>query len=199
MTTSGFLKTWRGTMLENRIGRVVILVLAVAVLILAIMIGKVERTIVLVPPGLEKEVTIARESADQDAKEAWALYVTTLIGNVTADTVDVLTRTLEPMLSPNLSRTILEAMRAQVEEIKREHISMRFLPREVTFDPATQTIFVTGRHRTEGPGAPPVNSERTYEMRIDFRNYRPLISYLDAYAGDPKKAKAKPAGADNNE
>jgi conjugal transfer pilus assembly protein TraE len=59
----------------------------------------------------------------------------------------------------------------------------------VSFDPATKTVFVTGTHRTEGPGAPPVQAQRTYELRIVFRHYRPLITHLDAYAGDTRQAK----------
>ena len=191
MTLGQFLQTWRGTTLENRITRMAVLLLAVAVLVLASLVGQVERTVVLVPPGLEDEVTIARDNASQEAKEAWGLHVAMLLGNVTPESVDVLAKAIEPLLDPALGRTLLDAMRGQVEEIKRERVSMRFLPRVVSFDPTTQTVFVTGTHRTEGPGAPPVQAQRTYELRIAFRNYRPLITHLDAYAGDTRPTPAE--------
>jgi conjugal transfer pilus assembly protein TraE len=193
MTLGKFLQTWHGITLENRVGRLAILVLAVAVLVLAGMVGQVERTVVLVPPGLEKEVTLARDHASQEAKEAWGLHVAMLLGNVTPESVDVLAGALEKVLHPKLAKEILEGMRGQVEEIKRERVSMRFLPRVVSFDPATKTVFVTGTHRTEGPGAPPVQAQRTYELRIAFRHYRPLITHLDAYAGDTRPAKPEEA------
>jgi conjugal transfer pilus assembly protein TraE len=189
MNLGTFLQTWRGTTLENRIGRVAILVLALAVLVLSVLVGQVERTVVLVPPGLEKEVTLARDHASQEAKEAWGLHVAMLLGNVTPESVDVLAGALEALLHPKLAKEILERMRGQVEEIKRERVSMRFLPRLVAFDPATQTVMVSGQHRTEGPGAPPVSSERTYELRVEFTNYRPVITHLDAYSGGPKQPK----------
>jgi len=189
MNLGTFLQTWRGTTLENRLQRLALLLLAGTTLVLASLVGQVERTVVLVPPGLEQEVTIAREDASQEAKEAWGLHVAMLLGNVSPETVEVLTQALEPLLDPSLRRTLLEAMRGQVEEIKRERVSMRFLPRVVSFDPATKTVFVTGTHRTEGPGAPPVQAQRTYELRIVFRHYRPLITHLDAYAGDTRQAK----------
>lgn len=186
MRLNAFLETWRGTSLENRIWRVAIIVLAVSNLVLVGLVGQVERTVVLVPPVLEGQVTIARDYASQEVEEAWGLYVAELLGNVTPQTVDVLTRVLEPLLSGGLWREVAKAIAAQVEEIKRENIAMRFAPRSVSYDTATRTVYVTGQHKTEGPAAAPVINDRTYELRVEFRNYRPVITHLDVYRGEPK-------------
>jgi conjugal transfer pilus assembly protein TraE len=31
-----------------------------------------------------------------------------------------------------------------------------------------------------------VLNRRTYELRVEFRNYRPLITHLEVYRGDPR-------------
>jgi conjugal transfer pilus assembly protein TraE len=192
MTLTEFLATWRGTTLENRVWRIAILVLVVANLVLVGLVGQVERTVVLVPPVLEGEVTIARDRASQEVEEAWGLYVAELLGNVSPATVESLTRVLDPLFAGGLRRAVMKAIAEQTEAIKRENVSMRFSPRQVSYDPATRTVFVTGTHRTEGPAAQPVSNERTYEVRVEFRNYRPLITHLDVYRGEPRSAADRP-------
>jgi conjugal transfer pilus assembly protein TraE len=81
MTLGDFLSTWRGTTLENRVWRITVLVLVASNLILVGLVGQVERTVVLVPPVLEGEVTIAREYASQQVEESWGVYVAQLLGN----------------------------------------------------------------------------------------------------------------------
>lgn len=152
------------------------------------MVGQVERTVVLVPPVLEGEVTIARAYASQEVEESWGLYVAELLGNVSPQTVDALTGVLEPLLAGGLRRTVMKAITEQTEEIKRENVSMHFAPRQVTYDQATHTVFVTGQHKTESPAAKAVTNERTYALRVEFRNYRPLLTHLEVYRGDPRSA-----------
>ncbi len=194
MTLNELLATWRGTTLENRVWRIAILVLVVANLVLVGLVGQVERTVVLVPPVLEGEVTVARDRASQEVEEAWGLYVAELLGNVTPATVEPLTRVLDPLFAGGLRREVMKAIAAQTEAIKRENVSMRFSPRQVGYDTATRTVFVTGTHRTEGPAAQPVSNERTYEVRVEFRNYRPLITHLDVYRGDRRSPGDRPSG-----
>jgi conjugal transfer pilus assembly protein TraE len=182
-----FLRTWRGTTLENRISRIVLVLLATAVLLLTMQVNRIERTVVLVPPALSGPVDLARNSASREAQEAWALYVAELLGNVTPSTGDFLMQTLEPLLANNLRRQVMEVIADQLEEIRRERVSMRFEPREVSYDEATRTVRVTGEHITEGPGAKPVRQLRTFELRVDYDNYRPLVTHLDAYNGEKKK------------
>lgn len=199
MRLGEFLETWRGTALENRIWRIAIVVLAVSNLVLVGLVGQVERTVVLVPPVLEGEVTIARAYASQEVEEAWGLYVAELLGNVSPQTADVLTRVLDPLLAGGLRRAAAKAIAEQVADIKRENVSMRFSPRAVSYDSATRTVFVTGQHKTEGPGAAPVVNDRTYELRVEFRNYRPVITHLQAYRGEPKVSTAPGTGVEDTQ
>ena len=186
MTLGDFLSTWRGTTLENRVWRITVLVLVASNLILVGLVGQVERTVVLVPPVLEGEVTIAREYASQEVEESWGVYVAQLLGNVGPTTVDGLVRVLDPLLAGGLHREVMASIADQTEAIKRANIAMHFAPQTVAYDTATRTVFVTGQHKTEGPAAAPVLNRRTYELRVEFRNYRPLITHLEVYRGDPR-------------
>jgi hypothetical protein len=91
-----FLETWRGLTLENRFHRVVLLGLVASNLVSAVALLHAERTVVLVPPGLEGPVEVARESAAREVKEAWALYLAELLGNVSPANAEFLLRPCGP-------------------------------------------------------------------------------------------------------
>ncbi|WP_295587249.1 TraE/TraK family type IV conjugative transfer system protein [uncultured Lamprocystis sp.] len=186
MTLNTFLATWDGVRAENRFNRALIVLLALLSIGLAMSLTLVERTVVLVPPALEHAVTIARDAASREAHEAWALYVAELIGNVTPSNADFLLSALDPLLAADLRQDVMRVLQAQVAEIKREQVSMSFQPRELSHDPGNQNIYVTGKHVTMGPGAQPVSIERTYVLRIVFRNYRPRLTHLEVYPGAPR-------------
>lgn len=82
MILSEFLSTWRGLTLENRLHRLAVLGLIGTNLVIAVALLPAERTVVLVPPVLERQVSVARANASQEVKEAWALFVSEPLGNV---------------------------------------------------------------------------------------------------------------------
>jgi len=186
MNLQRFLATWAGLTLENRVNRVIILLLIGVNCVLAVTINQTDRTVVLVPPVLEGAVSVARSSASQEVRDAWALFVAELLGNVTPTNAEFLIKALEPLLSPALRVDVLRVLDAQVAEIRREKVSLAFEPRAVTRDPASGTIYITGTHVTSGPAAKPVSTARTYALRIEFKNYRPVVVFLDSYPGEPR-------------
>ncbi|WP_020503508.1 TraE/TraK family type IV conjugative transfer system protein [Lamprocystis purpurea] len=194
MNLHDLLATWDGTHRENRFNRVVILLLVVVNIALAVTVNQTDRTVVLVPPVLDGQVTLARNAASQEVKDAWALFVAELLGNVTPLNAEVLTKALDPLLAPALRQDVLHVLDSQIGEIKREKISLSFQPRSVSRDAGTDTLYVTGNHITSGPAAQPVAIERTYAIRIGFHSYRPVITYLDVYPGPPRTSDSKPTG-----
>jgi conjugal transfer pilus assembly protein TraE len=186
VTLSDFLATWRGLTLENRLHRLAVLGLIGTNLVTAVALLRADHTVVLVPPVLEGQVSVARESASQEVKEAWALFVAELLGNVSPAGAEFLERALDPLLAPSLRRSVLEVLAEQVREIQRERVSMRFTVRELLYDPASDTVFVTGIQTTTGPGGKPVARPRTYEVVVGFQNYRPVIRHLDVYPEEPR-------------
>ena len=199
MTLSDFLSTWRGLTLENRLHRLAVLGLIGTNLVIAVALLRAERTVVLVPPVLEGQVSVARAQASQEVKEAWALFVAELLGNVSPTGAEFLEKALDPLLAPSLRRPVLEVMDQQVREIQRERVSMTFQPRSISYDAAGDRVFVTGIQTTRGPAGKPVARVRTYEMTVGFANYRPVIRHLDVYPDEPRMSGTPQTKGDNRE
>jgi len=148
---------------------------------------------IALPPVLEGQVSVARESASREVKEAWALFVAELLGNVSPSSAEFIQRAVDPLLAPALRRPVLEVMAEQVREIQRERVSMSFNVRAIAYDPPTDKVFVTGIQTTSGPGGKPVARTRTYELIVGFAHYRPVIRHLDVYPEEPRVGdKARP-------
>ena len=83
-----FLESWRIVQAENRLHRIVLLGLIVTNGLSALAALRTERAVVLVPPSLDKEVEITRNTASSELKESWGLYLAELLGNVTPTNAD---------------------------------------------------------------------------------------------------------------
>ena len=83
MKLGQFLESWRIVQAENRLHRIVLLGLIVTNGLSALAALRTERAVVLVPPNLDKEVEITRNTASSELKESWGLYLAELLGNVT--------------------------------------------------------------------------------------------------------------------
>lgn len=187
-----FLSTWDGVKRENRVNRVFIGLLIIANIGLAIALNQADRTVVLVPPVLNSEITIGRTTASQEAKDVWALFVVELLGHVTPTNAGFLVKALDPLLAADIRQEVLKLLDTQTAAIKRENVSLSFEPAAIAHDPQNENIYITGRHVTSGPGAQPVTIERTFVVRIVVQNYRPRVAYLDVYPG-PARLSTDPA------
>jgi len=182
--------TWRGIKWENGFHRVVVVVLLLTNGGTLAALLSTEETVVLVPPVLDGEVTLARDRASQSVREAWALYLAELLGNVSARSSDFIADAVDPLLAPTLRATVTDVIAAQVAEIQRERVNMYFAPDTLYHDPETDRFFVSGIQVSRGPAGASVSHERTFEIGVAFRNYRPVITHLNAYEGKPKDATA---------
>ena len=186
MNFKGFFSTWDGIVKENRFYRIMITILLISNVLVAFAALRTERSIVLVPPHLNSEVQVMRNQASTNFKEAWGLFVAELLGNVTPGNLEFIRKIMSPMLASEIYQAVMEDLAKQIEEIKKDQISLSFQPAEVMYEPETDKVFVTGRLRAQGPGSKPVDVIRTYEFVIDINNYRPQIRHIDAYVGRPR-------------
>ena len=189
-----FRQTWQRLVTENRFHRGILIALLATNLLTLSALLQAERTVVLVPPILESQVNVARASASQEVKEAWGLFVTELLGNVTPTNAPFLRRTLEPLLSPSLRRAVAGILDDQVEALQRDRVSVRFAPELVQYEADSDRVRVSGKQVITGPGADPQSRPRSYEVQVAFRNYRPLITHLDAY-GESREGPGRTVGA----
>lgn len=65
-------------------------------------------------------------------------------------------------------------------------MAVSFKPKQVFYEAETDKVFVTGDHVSQGPNSHPEIRGRTYEFRILFKDYRPLLDSIDVYADEPR-------------
>jgi len=173
----------------------VIIGLLVVCVITSLAAWRTERSIILVPPTLSKEVEVTRTSASSEFKESWGLFLAELLGNTTPANADFLKTAIEPLLAPDIYRSVLDAMTDQIKAIKMDRVAISFTPRHVDYESETNKVFVSGELSSQGPSSKPDLKPRTYEFIIAIKNYRPRLEYIDVYPDAPKtleRLKAQP-------
>ena len=183
---SDFLSTWEGHEAENRFSRLIILGLLVVCVITSLAAWRTERSIILVPPTLTKEVEVTRTTASSEFKESWGLFLAELLGNTTPANADFLKTAIEPLLAPDIYRTVLDAMTDQIKAIKMDRVAISFTPRHVIYEAESNKVFVSGELKSQGPSSKPDIKPRTYEFIIAIKNYRPRLEFIDVYPEDPR-------------
>lgn len=148
--------------------------------------GRQDTVVVLTPPTLNEPARVARNQADAPYKIAQGLFVAQLLGNVSPGNSDLLLQGLEPLLDARLYQPVREGINEQLRQFEREQITTSFTPRSTTYNPPTDTVFITGRSTTTGAAGAPRHSERTYELRWKLDHYRPRLVHLEAYDGPPR-------------
>jgi len=186
MRLSDFLQTWEGHETENRFSRVIIIVLLVICVITLLAAWRTERSIILVPPTLTKEVEVTRMSASSEFKESWGLFLAELLGNTTPANADFLKTAIEPLLAPDIYRSVLDAMTDQIKAIKMDRVAISFTPRHVDYETQTNKVFVSGELKSQGPSSKPDIKPRTYEFIIAIKNYGPRLEFIDVYPDNPR-------------
>ena len=186
MRLSEFLRTWEGLETENRFSRAIILGLLGVCVITSLAAWRTERSIILVPPTLTQEVEVTRTAASREFKESWGLFLAELLGNTTPANADFLKSAIEPLLAPEIYRTVLDAMTDQIKAIKMDRVAISFTPRHVVYEAETNKVFVSGELKSQGPSSKPDIKPRTYEFIIAIKNYRPRLEFIDVYPDEPR-------------
>ena len=181
-----FLKTWRGARAENRTNRMIIAGMLLANAVLAVAAMRNEPTLVLVPDALSNRAEVGPTFADQGFKESWALYMAQTIGNITPTTVEFTVDRISTLLSPRVYQQTIVDLRAQMHDIQRDRVAMRFEPREVLYEKSTDTVFVSGFSYSAGPTGAEMRQPRVFEFQITIDRYRPVFDRIESYQGRPR-------------
>lgn len=186
MELSKFNARAAGTKLETRWLRWVAIGLLGANILLAVGVLSTKTVVTIAPPGMNKAVRVSVNQADAAYKRAWGVFLAQLLGNVKPGGADFILDTIKPLLTADLYRPVVDAIHAQAAKIKRDQVSVSFTPRKVVYDPNADTVFVTGKQVSAGPGSDPVHVTRTYEFIITIEHYRPMVTHLAVYRGKAK-------------
>jgi conjugal transfer pilus assembly protein TraE len=181
-----FLARWEGARAENRWGRALITGLLLLLVLLAVERFRKETMVIMQPVTLTQEAWLTQHQAAQSYKEAWGLFLAQLTGNVTPGTARFVQARLKPLLAPAIYHEVMNALHTQVQQILNDRVTLRFEPRAVEYEAATDKIFVTGYAFEKGASSEEHRRERSYEYRIQIAHYAPLIQFMDTYEGKPR-------------
>jgi conjugal transfer pilus assembly protein TraE len=183
MQYQAFASTWLSLQSSNRFLKICCIFLMALNLIALIGWLKKDQAIVLIPPGLSDKSEIAKNSASEGYKKAWALYAATLLGNVSPENADFVLEAMQNMVSGEISAIITEHIAGELDTLKQEKVSSSLEIVRLIYEPETDLVFVTGRNRLLGPGGKSSATEQTMEFKIDVKQYSPIITHLASYAG----------------
>jgi conjugal transfer pilus assembly protein TraE len=78
MNTEKFVKTWEGSLEENKWNRIFNGFLAVAVLLLTYMVLTKDTIVIIKPETLGSEAWLTKNKSSQSYKESWGLFFATV-------------------------------------------------------------------------------------------------------------------------
>lgn len=185
MKTQTLNQSWRGLTVENKFGRIIIVVLACVTLFQQIHIMNRDQIVVLPPPIWSSELNVGQGQANEEYLKTIGLAVANFLGNITPANVDFVKNNVARFFDPDVYARIREAIESQANAIKADGLSISFSPRQVLYEPSTQKVFVTGFTRTEGRGGQSESVQRTYEFKFSIVNYIPQATDFTIYRGPP--------------
>ena len=155
-------------------------------------IGNRER-VVLVPPQLDARVTVGMSTASSEYLKSFGLYIATLAGNITPYNVEFLTG----ILSRHLDAKVYTAVRTKLQAVAADPVfrssggASWFEAQRLDYEKETSRVFVVGQLNvlSAGKSVPDV-SPVVYDLKIEMRDGRPLVTALDSYEGsEPRTLK----------
>jgi len=186
MRISDYLSTLKGVQNQNRWQQSATVGLGLTNAITAMALLFKATPVILIPPTLPGEVEIAKNQGSSTLKESWGLYLAELLGNVTPGNAPFIERSLGPLLDSGIYPEVMTILGREVEALRMDRVSVKFKSREVMYDAQLDRVYVSGEQTSQGPGSAPESRPRTYEFRIGFRHYRPVIEHIDVYSGEPR-------------
>ena len=184
MNWKRYFKSNEGKSQENRLGRMIIVMQAAAIVILAYATYSKDVVLSVKPYTLTGEAEVMRYSASANYLEAWGLFSAVTLGNVTPGNAQFVKESIGPLFHASIYGNAIRIMDTQIEEIKKEQITTSFEPITVEYDPhETKKVFVTGISKRSGPTGKAEEKTQTFEFLISIDNYQPKIKYMDVYTG----------------
>ena len=181
-----FARTWDGMRTELGFYRVVILALTCALLLTLVGWLRKENATTLGPPTVTEAMEVSRNKASGSYKKSWGLFTATLLGNLTPGNADFVLKSLEDLFAPETYGDLKRRLASDLDTLKKEQVTVSFEPQLVTYEPATDKVFVAGRSSLEGSGGKADRFTRTYEFCVRQQNGKPIVHRFRTYVGEPR-------------
>jgi conjugal transfer pilus assembly protein TraE len=186
-------QSWEDADARNKHLLVSNLVLSLALLLsLGALIGRHE-VVTFAPPKLMGVAKIGYNSANENYMKSQAVYFATLIGNVTPSNVEFVADALSGMVEASIYpavRVKLKAL-AQDPQFNNASAAVVYAPSSVDYEPSSNKLFVSGTYSTVSSGNTGSPRQLVYELEMEVRDYRPVITFIDSYEGEPHTEKWK--------
>lgn len=188
-----YLKSWKGSLQENKFSRYITLTLVVTNLVLVMLVMGGDRTVVLVPEGLSQEAEISSKHTSASYKEVWATHVAMLLGNVTPRTAPFVTKEVGKLMGPGVYRQMMEGLVEQADRIANEQLTVQFAPSQTFYLTEKDVVVVSGEYTVRGMRDVEERMIRTYEIGLDVSNYVVRVDSLEVYEGawSPQREESK--------
>lgn len=172
---------------EAKFLRLIVLGLIISNLFASCMAVTKDQVVTVIPPTLIEQSWVSTASAGEEYTSAWAMYIAMLLGNVTPSNANMVKEAIGPILDSSIYQNVMEVLDHQIFLIRQDRVSLNFEAQKVIRDNANPNkFFVVGRSVSEGPIGDKKRQERTYELELKIRNYRPLVSWINTYSGEAR-------------
>lgn len=180
-----FRQTWANTVGQKNAFQVTTLALTATVVMLSILLFTKDKTIVLVPPVINESVELSQKTAASGFKKTWGLYLAGLIGNVKPGNADLIVTELQSLMRPDVLQAFKSALAQQLEQIRRDQLSVEFEATQIYYEKESDRVFVLGKSNITGPLGKSGKFQRVFEFGIEVKSFAPVVTFLDTYEGDP--------------
>jgi len=142
---------------------------------------------IITPPNMTEEITVIGNKTSESYKTQWALFFSTMVGNINPKNIQFVTSYILKALSAELQAQIGEELTNQANLMATRGVDMSFTPNDIYYDAKNDLIYVWGTKVTKLTNVPDKaeSSKWTYEWVIGMRNGMPRIAYVKQYAGTP--------------
>ena len=161
------------------------LLLSLAVAFLSYVSTQRDTLVILAPPQLDGPAELRRDAMSHDLQRTWALFFADRLGNVTPANIEAVRVLLEPFFAAAIHAEARQILVAQAADLQRSGITQSFEVRETFHDEVGGRWYVTGMASTRAPGTPEQRGLRTFELSLETRDFRPLLTFVDVYEGPP--------------
>lgn len=173
---------------------VAVVIMAATNIWLVSMLAKKEVTTIVTPPSFTQQISMRGEQVSESYQSMWSMFVAEMIGNISPSRMEIVLQTMQRMIPISDWVEVKEQMTSQLARLKIRKIEEKFSVKDVSIDPITKVVWVTGDKETTSIRTGRSVSEMwTFEVRIDANSVgSPVIKHLKQYAGAPqKKRRAK--------
>ncbi|KAA1186416.1 TraE/TraK family type IV conjugative transfer system protein [Photorhabdus heterorhabditis] len=142
---------------------------------------------IITPPNMTEEIKLIGNKTSESYKTQWALFFSTMVGNINPKNINFVTDYITEALSPELQAKTSEELQNQATLMATRGVDQSFSPNDIYYDPKNDVVYVWGNKTTRLINVPDkVESSRwTYEWVLGMKNGRPRIAYVKQYAGTP--------------